>query len=366
MPVPLDEYPIHQGPQSMQWFLTSDRNVYDRCIMHALSPDGDHQLATGLGVYPHVGVIDCYVATRRGRTLTSLRTSGELGEDRMRQEVGPMRIEVVEGLREVRFVCDAPDQGVEVDLTWHGAFPAIDEPRHIRRNASGEVILDAFRFVQTAHVTGTVTIDGEVIDATAEGWSGARDRSWGIRPVGQGAPAGKPVEPGMWWCWIPLRFDDFALMLVLEEDADGYRTINEAVRVRPDGRIEQLGWAEPVIEYRSGTRYPVRARIGLKERGGRQLELDIEPLGPMPLSVGLGYGPDDDGWNHGRWMGPEWLQRVDHDLDDPAVAQRVAWTMIDHAARATFDGQVGYGIFEHFSLGRHDPSGFADLTSMAP
>ncbi len=365
MPVPLDEHPIHQGPQSMKWFVTSDRNVYDRCIMHALSPDGRHQLAAGLGVYPHVGVIDCYVATRRDRTLTSLRTSGELGDDRMRQEVGPMRIEVVEALQEVRFVCEGAEHGVEVDLTWHGAFPAIDEPRHIRRSGD-DVILDAFRFVQTASVTGTVTIDGERIDATAEGWSGARDRSWGIRPVGQGAPAGKPVEPGMWWCWIPLRFDDFALMFVLEEAPDGYRTINEAVRVWPDGRIEQLGWAEPEIEYRSGTRYPTRARIGLKERGGRELVLDIEPMGPMPLSVGLGYGPDDDGWNHGRWMGESWSQRVDHDLDDPAVQQRVAWSMIDHAARATLDGQVGYGIFEHFNLGRHDPSGFPDLTTMEP
>ena len=365
MPVPLDEHPIHQGPQTMKYFVTSDRNVYDRCIMHALSPDGSHQLAAGLGVYPHVGVIDCYVATRRGRALTSLRTSGALSDDRMRQEVGPMRVEVVEGLKTVRFVCDAPADGVEIDLTWHGAFPAIDEPRHIRRSGD-DVILDAFRFVQTANVTGTVAIDGEEIDATAEGWTGARDRSWGIRPVGPGAPGGKPVEPGMWWCWVPLRFDDFALMLVLEEDPDGYRTINEAVRVWPDGRIEQLGWAEPRVEYRSGTRYPTRARIGLRERGGRELELDIEPLGPMPLSVGLGYGPDDDGWNHGRWMGESWTQRVDHDLDDPAVEARVAWSMIDHAARATLDGHVGYGIFEHFALGRHDPSGFPDLTTMAP
>ena len=98
-----------------------------------------------------------------------------------------MRVEVVEGLQTVRFVCDAPADGVEIDLTWHGAFPAIDEPRHIRRSGD-DVILDAFRFVQTATVTGTVAIDGEEIDATADGWTGARDRSWGIRPVGQGAP----------------------------------------------------------------------------------------------------------------------------------------------------------------------------------
>jgi hypothetical protein len=364
VPVPLDEFPIHQGPQSLAYFVTSDRNVYDRCIMHALSRDGEQQVAVGLGVYPHVGVIDGYLAVRQGRRLTSLRASGALGPDRMAQAVGPLRIEVVDGLRTVRVVC-GEEHGIAADLTWEGAFPAVDEPRHVRRQGE-DVILDAFRFVQTAEVTGSLVVDGTELLGPGGDWVGARDRSWGIRPVGEGAPGGKPHEPAMWGCWIPLRFDDFALMLVLEEGPDGHRTINEAIRILPDGRIQQLGWAEPRITYRSGTRYPTGATIGLRERGGRELTLEIEPLGPMPLSVGLGYGPDDDGWNHGRWMGESWLQRVDHDLDDDAVAQRVAWSMIDHAARATFDGQVGHGIFEHMALGRHDPSGFADLMAVAP
>ena len=51
-------------------------------------------LAAGLGVYPGVGVIDCYVAIRQGRQLTSLRTSGSLGDDRMEQRVGSMSVDV--------------------------------------------------------------------------------------------------------------------------------------------------------------------------------------------------------------------------------------------------------------------------------
>jgi hypothetical protein len=35
-------------------------------------------------------------------------------------------------------------------------------------------------------------------------------------------------------------------------------------------------------------------------------------------------------------------------------------------ARATCDGATGWGLFEHASLGRHDPSGFADWSSVAP
>ena len=37
-------------------------------------------------------------------------------------------------------------------------------------------------------------------------------------------------------------FDDYAIMLIAQEDGSGHRTLNDAVRMHPDGRIEQLGW----------------------------------------------------------------------------------------------------------------------------
>ena len=38
----------------------------------------------------------------------------------------------------------------------------------------------------------------------------------------------------------------------------------------------------------------------------------------------------------------------------------------DHLARATCDGQTGYGVFEHGTVGRHVPTGMEDITSVAP
>jgi hypothetical protein len=35
-------------------------------------------------------------------------------------------------------------------------------------------------------------------------------------------------------------------------------------------------------------------------------------------------------------------------------------------AQATCDGQTGYGIFEHGTIGRHTPTGMQDLGSVAP
>jgi hypothetical protein len=40
-------------------------------------------------------------------------------------------------------------------------------------------------------------------------------------------------------------------------------------------------------------------------------------------------------------------------------------SVTDHLARARFGGEEGWGLFEHASMGRHDPSGFADWAAVA-
>ena len=63
--------------------------------------------------------------------------------------------------------------------------------------------------------------------------------------------------------------------------------------------------------------------------------------------------------------GPSPRARV-YDYTDPAVIGRDAFGVIDHVGRATLDGAEGWGLFEHATIGRHDPSGFADYLSVAP
>ena len=161
---------------------------------------------------------------------------------------------------------------------------------------------------------------------------------------------------------MPLRFDDFTLMTIVQEDVDGFRSMNEAVRVWHDGRREQLGWPEVDVRYRSGTRHPEGATM--RYRDGFVVE--VETLTAVSLNVGCGYGGDPE-WTHGSWRGEGWVEAAAYDLTDEAVRGRTAFSVVDHAARATTsDGAVGHGIFEHASLGRHDPTGFADWLSVAP
>ena len=367
--VPLDEYPVHQVPLSMQHVASSDRNAYDRCIFQAHDRTGDVILITGLGVYPNLGVIDAYATLRQGDRQVAVRMSEPLGDDRLSQVVGPYRIEVLEPLRKLRLVCDADDHGLGFDLTWDASSPPIDEPQHIIRSGD-RVIIEGCRFAQTGVWSGAIRVDGAELDAS--GWTGTRDRSWGIRPVGEAEPPGRAAEnplAGFWWCWVPLRFDDFSVMVIAQEEPDGHRILHEAVRIWPVGSgrgPEQLGWPEFEIAYRSGSRHPEHATIHLRDLAARKpLTLEIEPLGHIPLTVGCGYNGDPD-WNHGLWKGAGWIEGATYDLNDPAVAGRIPFSVVDHAARATLDGVEGFGIFEHASIGRHDPTGFADYLSVAP
>lgn len=365
MPVPLDEYPIHQTPLSMRYVDSSDRNFYDRSYFNAHDGTGDLLLITGLGVYPNLGVTDAYAMVRKGHHQYSVRCSEPLGDNRLDQRVGPYRTEVITPLEKLRLVLDDEAQPIRFDLTWEASFPALDEPRHIS-HAGPRVVLDGCRFAQLGSWSGTLHVDGQDHKVDPARWMGSRDRSWGIRTVGEPEPAGRPFpRGGFWWVYAPLRFDDFALVIIVQEGPDGRRTLNEAARVWPDGRVDELGWPRFDIRYRSGTRHPEAVTIHLADIAGKDVTVELETVASGVLAFGCGYGQDPE-WSHGLWKGEGFIQSATYDMTDPGIAARAPFGVIDHIARATCDGAPGVGLFEHATIGRHDPTGFVDFTSVAP
>ena len=375
MPVPMDEFPVHQTPFSMRHVGTSDRNFYDRCYFNAFDPSGDVMLITGAGIYPNLGVKDAYALVRVGDEQYAVRMSDALDDDRLNQKIGPYRIEVIEPLEKVRVICDA-DSGKDVDggtppigfdLTWEGSFPAVDEAHHYIQTGPRN-ILDTSRFAQVGSWSGTLRVAGQEYAVNPNTWLGSRDRSWGIRPVGETEPTGRWAEDeptqGMYWLYVPMRFDDHQLMVMVQEKPDGYRTLVDATRTYADGRVEQLSWPDVDIRYRPGTRMPVSATLNLKDRSGKPITYAIETTTCAVLHLGAGYGAGLD-WGHGMWKGRGWVHSTHFDLNDAEVAPKIPFGVIDHIGRATCDGRTGYGLFEHASIGRHDPSGFADFLSVA-
>jgi hypothetical protein len=202
----------------------------------------------------------------------------------------------------------------------------VQEQPHILRQGN-RVTLDAQRFDQLGSWSGHLAIDGEHIAVDPERWIGSRDRSWGIRPIGEAEPAGRPADPpfeGMWWLYVPMAFDEFSIVLIIQEAPDGFRSLNDCTRIWKDGRVEQLGWPRVKIAYRSGTRIPTGATILTNTTTGSELRFEVESKLAVPIHVGGGYGGDSD-WIHGVWKGPKFTERLSYDMSDPAIVGRAGF-----------------------------------------
>lgn len=367
---PMDEFPVHQLPQPIASPGSSDRNFYDRSYFNAHDRTGDVFLISGIGYYPNLGVKDAFVLVRRGDEQTAVHLSDAIDGDRLNQNVVNYRVEVDEPLHRLRIVLEETE-GVAADLTWTGLFPVVQEQRHVLR-AGNRVTLDAQRFAQLGSWSGHLAIDGQDITVDPQTWIGSRDRSWGIRPIGKPEPAGRPADPpfeGMWWLYVPMAFDDFSIVLIIQEEPTGFRSLNDCTRIWKDGRIEQLGWPRIKIHYRSGTRIPTGATIDATAGDGSPVRFEVESKLPVPIHVGGGYGGDSD-WAHGLWKGEKFTERLTYDMTDPAIVGRAGFGVIDHVGRGLCtEGDAppveGWGLFEHGALGRHDPSGFADWLTVA-
>jgi hypothetical protein len=357
---PLDDYPIHQVPQVMRHVGTSDRNFYDRYYFNCHPCSDELMLIIGLGQYPNLGVSDAFALVRRGSLHRVVRASRELGDDRMNTAVGPFQVSVIEGLRRLRVVLDANPHGLSFDLTWESAIPAQLEPRHYLRWQE-RVVFDSMRLAQTGRWSGSITIDGETIDVTPDHWWGSRDRSWGVRPVGEPEPPGIQVKnPGtFYWLYAPIQFDDHSILCIVQEDEKGRRLLEEAVRVWPDEKRdpEYLGRPEYRPAYAEGTRDVVSATISFNPPGGKPFDVQATPILPVHMMVGTGYGLEPD-WKHGMYQGPDLMvQGASYDIRKDEDAARM-WGMIDAVARFQYEdpdngGRVGYGLFEYWALGPH-------------
>jgi hypothetical protein len=367
---PLDEFPVHQIPQPIAWPGPSDRNFYDRCYLNAHDRTGNIFLITGMGYYPNLGVKDAFVLIRRGNVQTAVHLSDAIDQDRLHQCVGDYRIEVIKPLHKLRVVL-AETEGIAIDLAWEGLFDVVQEQPHMLRSGN-RVTLDAQRFAQLGSWSGQIIIDDENIAVDPATWLGSRDRSWGIRPVGEPQPSGRSDDPpfeGMWWLYMPMAFDDFAVVMIIQEAPNGFRSLNDCTRVWRDGRVDQLGWPRVTTRYRSGTRIPTGATIEASTAGGTPVRFEVESRLPVPIHVGGGYGGDSD-WLHGVWKGEKFAERLTYDMTDPAIIARSGFGVIDHVGRAVCrdgdgDPVEGWGLYEHGVLGRHDPSGFADWLAVA-
>jgi hypothetical protein len=295
----------------------------------------------------------------------NVRASRLLGGDRLDTRVGPIRITIVEPLRRLRIEVDDPESGIAADLTFTARTPAYEELPYLWRPGN-RTLFDYTRLTQHGSWEGTITVPGgAMLTVRPDEWWGTRDRSWGVRPVGereQGAPDG-PGPAGFYWLWAPVQFDDAGYLWDVNETPSGQAWHAEAmaseVGVALDVPVEH-GQATYRFDYKPGTRHAAAFELQLQLPSGTRT-LELEPLFNF-FMLGIGYGHPTQG--HGMFLGEEFRaadSMVVADVDETNPFHQ----HIQALCRARRDdGADGVGILEQLIFGPHEPSGLADLLDM--
>lgn len=359
---PADDLLIHQTPYTFDRVATSDRNFYDRYFFNGYSPDGAVYFGVAMGQYPNLGITDAAFSIVVDGRQRVVRASKRLGPDRMASAVGPISVEVVRPLHELRVRVEPNAYGIEADLRFTARSLPVEEP-HFFRMAGNVPVMDYTRMTQHGGWSGTIRVDGREFALDAASWWGSRDHSWGIRTVGGRDPRGAPPQqpPQFFWNWAPLNFPDLCTLYTVSENGDGTRWHQSGVILTP---YPDATMTEAAVDYRlqfkSGTRWLESAAITLAPDHGEPLEITFEPLYPF-LMKGLGYG--EPKWGHGMWVGEDVVDGTEYVLAEEQPLQNLH---VQQVSRVRAGSRQGLGVFEIIVFGPHAPTGFKEMLDPAP
>ncbi|MFI1578935.1 hypothetical protein [Embleya sp. NPDC020630] len=373
-----DDFPIHQTPEPVATPATSDRNAYDRYWFNGYDRDGGFYFAASHGLYPNRFVADAHFTIGIDGVQHSLHASRRAPLDRFDLTVGPFGIEVRTPLKVLRLYVEPNEHGLGCDLTFTARAAAIEEERTTTRNGH-HVIMDSTRLTQLGVWSGTITLPGgRVLEIDPATTLGTRDRSWGVRPVGEreeGAP--KPFNP-MLWLWTPIHWADEVSLWASFERADGRMYHVDGKRVAatplgaaPDPAAVPLPEDEPAfatltphrhaLTWVPGTRRIEGGEFHMTDENGEPFAYRIEPIGARGLLAGLGYLHPE--WGHGVWQGELKVGYESWELDkvDPLRFDRQHQQQVIRVTELTGAGRVGVGVVEQLFFGPHVPYGFKEI-----
>jgi hypothetical protein len=316
--VPADEWFVHQIVETQAYVAHADRSWTEKVCAQAAARDGSLQVGLGVGKYTNRNVFDGYAAVSRGREQWTVRASRRLADDPASLSVGPVRYDVEEPFRRIRFACAAID-GVPVafDWTFIAAVPPVLEARDRTRARSGfRLDADLLRYHQTGVSAGWVEIDGNRTEITPDGWFATRDHSWGVRhdvgvPASDVEPTGG-LMPGVAFrfSWSPMLLQRpdgayYAIHHQLRElTAFGYEERRtEGTIEHPDGRVERAHDIRADLRYDPTNRRVLGGTLHFAMSDGSDRRVSVQALGDTGVHLGLGLYFGLDGHHHGEWRG---------------------------------------------------------------
>ncbi|MEZ5597671.1 MAG: hypothetical protein R3E84_15000 [Pseudomonadales bacterium] len=283
-------------------------------------------------------------------------------------QVGPFRLEVIEPLRRTRVILDDNATGIACDLTFSTRTAAIQEARQTLWSGTRRV-MDATRFDQFGRWSGVIrSPDGEIrVDANT--CFGTKDRSWGVRQVGEPESGGAPNVPnGIAFMWAPLFWDDHVSHAIFFDGQRGEALVREGI-VAPlyaseaevpeatEARDERMATARHRISYHRGTRLASAVELDLVDLNENTRTITMEPILKFQMK-GLGYGHPE--WGQGMWKGELAVggESFDPRQLDPLARENLHTQQV---VRTSDGSREGIGVFEQIVVGPYEPAGFTQF-----
>jgi hypothetical protein len=375
--LPADEQLGHQIADTFATVGTSDPSWTEKICAIAMARDGSVQVGFGLGKYTNRNVMDGYAALSRGAEQLTVRASRRLSPEPDVTAIGPIRYDVLEPLRRVRFALDENEcQPLAFEWIFEGAVPPVIEDRSFMR-ATYRTSTDLVRYHQTGvAASGWIAIDGERIDIDPDDWVSTRDHSWGVRyDVGlpardvEGATRVIPPGVGFMMIWSPTLLERadgsrYALHLHFQwYTAPGFEQMEVIAGVEhPDGRREPILGIRPDLRFDLENRRLLGGTLRAQMADGSERPITIEVLGDTGVHLGAGLYFGFDGHHHGEFRGALHVdgERI-ADCREPATARRLH-QLRDTAIRITdpVGGGTGWGNCQPMAVGPWPDLGLAD------
>jgi hypothetical protein len=372
--VPADEGLCHQISDTFAVVGTSDLSWTEKICAMAAAKDGSLQLGFGLGKYPNRNVMDGYAGISRGVEQRTVRASRRLDRAPASTVVGPIRYDVVDPLRTVRFVLEANEhQPVAFDWLFEMIVPpSVEDRSHMRQGV--RVGTDLVRYHQIGVASGWVEVDGSRTEITPDTWVSTRDHSWGVRyDVGLPPSDLEPRDPlaglsfRMIWCPVAMQRPDksryglFMHYQIVHGPGFVHKQVVMGGIEHPDGRVERFADLEPELTFDPDNR---RLRGGVVHAvglDGSRRTIEIEAVSDTGFHLGAGLYFGLDGHHHGEWRG-DLLVEGEHvpDCADPAAARRLHQIRdtVVHVLDRTGGGE-GWGNCQPIVTGGDDTLGLA-------
>ena len=317
MLIKADEYPFHQIPESFAAVHTSDKHWNDGHYICLCDMDGNVSLVATVRLYQNTNVADGFVCIRHEGMQHNIRISRQLRPD-FEYRVGPLRVELLEPMQQIRLVLEPNEYGIACDIVCH----TVGRPYHGPLSANridGWLLMERMTYEVPGRAEGWIEVAGKRFELTPERSGVFRNHSWGILrgrggPPLHASPPPRVERPAGLRNWVLYTMPDHAGFYEFIEDADGEKWSGAIANVdgswnkmtgeilHPDREVLVTDVDHDLTFYEGSSRLS-GGSIAIHDSEGVTRAFEIEDMGWVYCHGGGYFGGFDDRLGQGAYRG---------------------------------------------------------------